>query len=273
MEYGPIQLIVLGFRDNDHFSGEIARELGTLRSRGMIRLVDSLTVTKDEHGEVNTQKERDISDEESIAIGSAIRAMFETDGKSSADQDGADEFVASGIGFTPEDIKRASEELAPGTSALYLLFEHTWATGIKHAVRNAGGFPIVQGFLTPEVAMMIGSEVEAIVEAERAIDLAEAVKGAAILDAIITAEDAAETASSAVQEAEKVVASAKVVREAAAAEAIRALIVADIIEASAADLAAQALVAAEMIDPATFEAAARSAATTVEEVKAFTAGS
>lgn len=271
MEYGPIQLIVLGFRDNDHFTGEIARELNTLRSRGMIRLIDSLTVTKDEHGEVKSHEERDVSDEESIEIGSAIRAMLESDGKSSADQDGADEFVSSGIGFTPDDIKRASHDLEPGTSALYLLFEHTWATGLKHAVRNAGGFPIVQGFLTPEVALMIGAEVEAIVEAERTIDLAEAVKGAAILDAIITAEAAAETASSAVQGAEKVVASAKAVREAAAAEAVRALVVADIIDAAAADLAAQALVSAEMVDPATFEAAAHSAATTVEEVKTFTA--
>jgi hypothetical protein len=230
-----------------------------------------LTVTKDESGEVKTHEERDVSDEESIEIGSAIKAMLDPDGAFSADQDGADDFLASGIGFTPEDIKRASDDLEPGTSALYLLFEHTWATGLKHAVRNAGGFPIMQGFLTPEVAMMIGSEVEAIVDAERTIDLAEAVKGAAILDAIITAQDAEETAKSAVQEAEKVVAAAKAVREAAAAEAVRALVVADVIDAAAADLAAQTLVAADLIDPATFEAAAHSAATTAEEIKTLTA--
>lgn len=272
MEYGPIQLIVIAFDDNEHFQGHIARELDSVRSRGVIRLIDALAITKSKDGDVYALQESDFTGEESAQLGSAIREMIGLDGTGpdgAGDTADTDDLLEAGIGITAEDIQAAADELEPGTSALYLLIEHVWATGLKHAVRAAGGYPVVQGFLTPEVVMMIGAEVEAIVEAEATIELAEAVKGAAILDALITMEIAEEVATEAVREAAQVVDAMAAIRAAAAAEAVRALIVAELIEEAAAEEAAQALVQAGLIEDAALEAATASAAEAEAEVAAM----
>jgi hypothetical protein len=57
-------------------------------------------------------------------------------------------------------------------------------------LRGAGGVPLVQGFLTPEALMMLGAEVAAVVQAENTIERAQAVEGAAILEALATVEAA-----------------------------------------------------------------------------------
>ena len=52
--------------------------------------------------------------------------------------------------------------------------------------RPAGGRLIAQGMLTHEVLMLVGAELQATADAEAAIDLAEAARGAALLDALHT---------------------------------------------------------------------------------------
>ena len=42
------------------------------------------------------------------------------------------------------------------------------------ALREAGGYPLMEGFLTPEALFMVGKELEAMVEAEAAIEMADA---------------------------------------------------------------------------------------------------
>jgi hypothetical protein len=273
MEFGPIQLVVIGFENVDQFRGEIVRELDAVRSRGVIRLIDALFVLKSEDGEVIAVQESDVPSAEVAEIGLAIRALLGMDGGAVTRTDTTDELIAKGIGLTPDDIGRAVDALEPGTAALYLLIEHTWATGLKHAVRNTGGVPLMQGFLTPEAVMLVGAELEAIMEAEATIELAEAVKGAAILDALITIEVADAAAEAAVEEAVATVAVADAVRAQAAAEAVRALIVAELIEAAAAEEAAEVLVAAGLIEAAALEAATEAAAAAQAEITALSAAS
>ena len=49
---------------------------------------------------------------------------------------------------------------------------------------------MMQGFLTPEALLMVGQELEAMAEAEAAIEVAETIKGAAMFDALITVAEA-----------------------------------------------------------------------------------
>ena len=156
--------------------------------------------------------------------------------------------IQGDVGLTPDDIRRFAAELEPGTAALFLLFEHTWASELKQAVRNAGGVPVVQGFLTPEAVLLVGAELQAMVEAEATIELAEAVKGAALLDALMTLEEAALAADEALRVSDEVVSMANTIRAQAAAEAVRALIVADLLGDADAQEAAAVLVAAGVID-------------------------
>ncbi len=268
-EFGPIQLIVIGFDSLDRFKGEIARELDTVRSRGVIRLIDGLGVARTSSGEIVAIEDSDFTVDEFASLGTAIRGLLGMD--QLGDGAAADQATDRGLGLTAVDVRRAADELEPGTGALFLLIEHTWASGLKHAVRNAGGVPIVQGFLTPEAVMMVGAELRAIMDAETTIEIAEAVKGAAILDALITMEEAAEAADEALRVTSEVVDITNAIRAQAAAEAVRALIVAEMIEDAAAQEAAEVLVAAGLIETAALAEAEQVALAAQAEMQAATA--
>ena len=68
--------------------------------------------------------------------------------------------------------------LHPGDSAGFLLVEHVWARGLKWAVCDAGGFPLRDGFLTPEALAAVGTELVAISEAIEELETEEAGAGA-----------------------------------------------------------------------------------------------
>jgi hypothetical protein len=67
-----------------------------------------------------------------------------------------------------------------------VLVEHLWASHLREAVLEAGGRLIGQGFLTPEVVMVVGAELQARADAEAAIELADAARGAALVEALDT---------------------------------------------------------------------------------------
>ena len=270
MMIGPIQILVVGFESNDRFRGEILKELDELRLRGTIRLLDLLFVMKDTNSEITAFEETDLSEEEEIEYGAMIKAMIGL----GAGQ-GGDEAIASAVamsdndyGLTAEDVLQVADQINPGTSAGILLIEHRWAIGLKTAIRNAGGHPLMQGFLTPEALFMVGKELEAIVEAEAVIEMADAVKGAALLNALATVAVAEAVEEAAIEEAAEVVAEAEMIKTMAAAEAARALIVAGLIEEAAAQEAIDTLVVAGLIEAAALEeaeAAVAQAEAVVEE--------
>jgi uncharacterized membrane protein len=257
MSIGPIQLVVIGFESNERFKGDIMRELDALRGRGVIRVLDLLFVMKDEDGEIFAFEDTDLSDEEEAEYGVLINAMIGLGEGQDAETAVSEALAVShnDYGLTEEDIRQVADKIEPGTSAGILMVEHVWAAGFKEAVAEAGGQMLAQGFLTPEALFMVGAELQAIVEAEAAIEVAEAVKGAAMLDALATVAEAGEIADAALDEAAEAVAAAEMVKTAAAAEAVRALIVAGLIEDAAAHEAIEALVAAEIIEEAAFEEA------------------
>ena len=216
---GPIQLVVIGFPRDAQFRGEIIRELTELRGRGVVRLIDALFVRKDDQGRISsTMRESDVTLEQREMLGAVAGGLlgYIAGGEDVAVQaaDETAQAIAEGaFGLGLGDLQRIKDAIGPGQAALLLLFEHTWATALKGAVRGAGGVPLVQGFLTPEALVLVGAEVRAVVEAEATIALADAVKGAAVLDALAMVEEA------------------EAVKQAAAAEAARALIAAGLIEA------------------------------------------
>ena len=59
MEFGPVQMLVVGF-ENGKFSGEILAELRRLREHDIVRLVDLMFVTKDEGGEIEAIEHSDL---------------------------------------------------------------------------------------------------------------------------------------------------------------------------------------------------------------------
>jgi uncharacterized membrane protein len=233
---GPIQLVVIGFPRDAQFRGEIIRALSEVRGHGTIRLIDALFVRKDDQGKISaSMRDSDLTLHEREALGAVAGGLLglmaggdeesEALGATLAAQAIADDAFGLGIG----NLQKVKDQVPPGSAALVLLIEHSWALDLKSAVRGAGGVPLVEGFLTPEALLMVGAEVRAVAEAENTIALAEAAQGIAILDAIATIEEAEE------------------IKQAAAAETARVLIAAGLIEAAAAQDVVDTLVAAELI--------------------------
>lgn len=247
---GPMQMLVVGFGEDAEFQGEILDELERLSTHGLIRVIDLQFVQKTVEGDLVALEGTGLDEFEAAEFGAVIGGLL---GLGAGGEIGAEMGAEAGAltaldrayGMTVADVREIADGLEPGEAVGMLLFEHTWAARLKHAIRHTGGVPIAQGFLTPEALLMVGRELQAIVEAQATIEVAEAVKGAAILDALITIEEAEQVKSAAVAEAVRTLIVAGMIEDAAAQEAIDALVVAGLIEEAAMAEAAEAVAAAE----------------------------
>jgi hypothetical protein len=253
MAIGPIQVIVFGFDRTDQFKGEVLQELRRLKSRGMIRVIDVFLAKKDAGGGMSSVEMSWLSEGEKVEFGSVVKKLLEAGGGPAATpQSGTEalELAARSSGISPEDLRAAIAAIPPGKALGVLLFVHTWAVPLRDAIRRAGGRGLAQGFITPEGLMMVGTELEAIAEAELAIEVSDAVRGAAILDALIAVEQAEE------------------IKTAVAADVLRTLVVADMIEEAAIEDAVRVLAAADLIErKALASAELKAAAAGDEEVE------
>ena len=257
---GPIQLIVVGFESNQRFRGNIMRELNKTRVKGVIRLLDLLFVLKDQQGNISAFQETGLSREEEAEYGALINQMM---GLTTADEQAGTASAILGLaeheyGLTAEDVEHVAERIEPGTSAALLLIEHVWAADLKTAIGQAGGRMVAQGFLTPAAMLMVGKELEVMAEAAVAIEVAGAMKGAALLDALVTVTEAEEIKETAAQEAFKAVATAADrVKTAAVAKAVRSLIAAGLMDRADAQEAISTLLAARLLEDSSVTEATR----------------
>jgi uncharacterized membrane protein len=174
MAIGPVQLIVLGFNHPD-FHGEIISELERLRASDTIRVIDSLVVYKDAHGELEVEHLSNLTEEQAIEVGSKIGALiglgFEgEEGAEAGAIAGAEEVVAEGgvHVFTEEEGWEVLEDIPNDSAAALILIEHHWAVPLRDAVLRAGGFRISDGFISPLDLVELG-----LVSAEEARQLHE----------------------------------------------------------------------------------------------------
>src|SRR5215203_4938793 len=153
---GPVQLVVIGFPLGAEFEGRIMAELERLERHETTRILDLLFVGKDA--------------ETGALLG------FEFDGEQ---PNGTTEDIQGhAFGLSRTEMQEMAASLEPGNSAGFLLVEHVWARDLKSAVRDAGGFPLGDGFLTPEALAAVGTELVATSEAIEELETEEAGAGA-----------------------------------------------------------------------------------------------
>jgi uncharacterized membrane protein len=160
MAIGPVQLIVLGFKDPE-FHGEIKAELERLRESDTVRVIDALAVYKDESGEVEVEHLSNLTEDEAREVGSAVGALIglgiEGDEGFVAGAEAGVEAAAEGVQvFSDEDAWDVLEEIPNNSAAALLLIEHHWAVPLRNAVAKAGGFRIGDGFISPLDLVTIG---------------------------------------------------------------------------------------------------------------------
>ena len=171
---GPVQLVAIGFPLEAEFEGRIMAELERLERHETIRILDLLFVGKD--AETGDLLALDYQGEELGAIVGALLGFgFEDDGGQSG---GSMEAIQGhAFGLSQMEMQEMAASLEPGTSAGFLLVEHVWARDLKSAIRDAGGFPLGEGFLTPEALADVGAELLAMSEAIEELEAEEEAAG------------------------------------------------------------------------------------------------
>jgi len=231
---GPLQVVLIGFETTDRFRGDIAREIADLRGRGMIRVLDARLFVRGDDGALTEVDLNPLLADP--PPGNPVAHLLGLNGGNGNGHHSIGDPLAGTVGFALEDLRRLTDEIGPGDHAAVVLVEHLWAHRLREAVLDAGGRLIGQGFLTPEVVMIVGAELHARAEAEAAIELAEAARGAALVEALTSLSTRAGTSV-----AERTSAAAHVVRvlvergflhEPEAADAIDALATEGLLESA-----------------------------------------
>jgi uncharacterized membrane protein len=169
---GPVQLLAIGFGPEANFEGRIMDELSRLERHETIRILDLLFVQKD--AETGDLLALDYQGEDLGAIVGALLG-FEFEGDGSAEPL---EVEGHAFGLSQREIQEIAASLEPGSSAGFLLIEHVWARELKRAIRETGGFPLGEGFLTPETIAAVAPELVAMAEALEELETEEAGAGA-----------------------------------------------------------------------------------------------
>ena len=140
MVMGPLEYLVVGF-ENYRFTGQILAELRAAQEKGIIRVVDLCLIQKDEQGNVTERELSELSGEEATELSPLAGNVM-------------------GL-LAEEDIQQLATDIPNNSAAGLLLFEHTWAIGLKEAIKNAGAVAITGGFVSPEALEELEKDLEA----------------------------------------------------------------------------------------------------------------
>jgi hypothetical protein len=240
---GPLQLLIVGFETLDRLRGDIARELRDLRGRGLVRVLDARLVSRDAEGALTEVDLNQLIGEPVLSAERPAAHLLGLNGAGHLDAGGRFEPEAfhATAGFAVEDLRRLTDAIPNGEHAAVVLVEHVWARRLRQSIREAGGLLLAQGMLTPEVVMIAGAELQARADAEAAIELAQAARGSALVQAL---ETFASGTGSSVEE-----------RTRAAAQVVRVLVSHGFVHEPEAEDAIEALVTSGVMESAIVQAA------------------
>jgi uncharacterized membrane protein len=125
VDLGPVEYVIIGFPTSD-LCGRIAPAVADLVLNDTVRVLDLVFIAKDPDGAVSVVEFDELVDALEFA---------EIDGE------------VGGV-LSDDDTLAAAEDLEPGSSALFIVWEDRWALPFAQAVRDAGGM-IVAGERIP----------------------------------------------------------------------------------------------------------------------------
>jgi hypothetical protein len=140
MVLGPLEYLVVGF-ENYRFTGQILAELRAAQEKGIIRVVDLSVIAKDEQGNVTARELSELGGEEATELSPLAGNVM-------------------GL-LADEDIQQVAADIPNKSAAGLLLFEHTWAIGLKEAIKNAGAVAVTGGFVSSEALEELEKDLEA----------------------------------------------------------------------------------------------------------------
>lgn len=116
---GPVEVLVIGFPES-RFNGEILPAISDLVEREIISVIDGVLATKDDDGTISfVEFEEEDANPEVAALAALVQETRDL--------------------VSAEDVAELAASLEPGASAAVLVFEHTWAIGLRDAIVGSGG--------------------------------------------------------------------------------------------------------------------------------------
>lgn len=123
-ELGPIDYVVVEFpADKADFHGAMAEKLVALVDTGVIRVLDVLLMHKDADGSIEVIEFEDLDDAGALLALEGTLAEV----------------------FAEEDVAHLAAAVEPGSSAIALVWENTWAAPFAVAARESGGQLVASG--------------------------------------------------------------------------------------------------------------------------------
>jgi hypothetical protein len=115
--YGPVDFVLVEF-SGDRLTGQAAQALLDLVDKGIVALYDVLVVGKEDDGSIYAL---DLAEGADRLGGFADLA-----------------WVRSGL-LTQDDMREAADAMQPGTLAVLIVYENTWAVPFIAAAMESGG--------------------------------------------------------------------------------------------------------------------------------------
>ena len=140
MVLGPLEYLVVGL-EKYRFTGQILAELRAAQEKGIIRVLDLCVIAKDEQGNITERELSELSGEEATELSPLAGSVM-------------------GL-LADEDIQQLAADIPNNSAAGLLLFEHSWAIGLKEAIKNAGAVAVTGGFVSPEALAELEKDLEA----------------------------------------------------------------------------------------------------------------
>ena len=131
---GPVELAVIEF-PGSQFNGEILPALTDLVGSGIVQILDLVVVTKEEDGSITSVEITDLGDD----------VFGEIEGE------------AGGL-LSEDDIAAAGDALSPGSTALAIVWENSWARRLIDAIIGSGGRLVAHDRLDAEAVNEILAE-------------------------------------------------------------------------------------------------------------------
>ena len=137
MSVGPVEIVLIEFPEG-WLPAEVGARIGDLVEAGTVRLVDALVVSKSADGAVEGVELEESDGELSSLFGDLAQDL---------------DLLAE------EDVDALAEDLAPGTTALALAFEHSWMVPVRDAVLASGGSLVADIHVPAEVVAEVAAAV------------------------------------------------------------------------------------------------------------------
>ncbi len=172
VEFGPVQMVAIGFPDPQKLKGDLLKELLAMSGKKFIRLIGLLGVVKDANGVIESVQITELSDADRKRLGAVAGALI---GLGAARGKGAAAGTKAGakamskeFGLNQKQIREIAKNVPNGSAAGFLLIEHLWAKKLKEIALEQDGVVLANGFITPDSLIALGSELaEGIKAAEK----------------------------------------------------------------------------------------------------------